>query len=565
MVAVGATMLVALAYYVTFRVPIRGLGNHDVGGIAYEADLVLAGGLPYRDSIELKQPAAFYLVAVAWALFGRSASVLHRTCEVWVWLGAAGVMLAAYELYFARPRFERARTVALAGFLYVFSAAQFESNYTTWMMPPYVWCFAMGLRGLRTGRLWDHLACGASATMAVLFRVQAFVIGPAMLVAWATARTRAQPGADLRAVLGWLVGAVLGALPLLAWFALHGAAGYLVDGVFPISKAADYSHGELGLSWAHVVYVVTRQVFWSFPVESSLAIWALLAVASRRWRPPEARTEDPWLPQVALLGLSVAGEGLGGMRFYDHYGPHYLPALALLAAHPEPWRWALRKPWPLRRLACQLPALLGLLVCVGMAGREIERAAQALKVDSPKTPRRTPAEEAGAWIRDQSVPGETIYCWGWEAWSLYFWSERRAPGRLYKELGEVTEYNQNGLLMPIPAPVRPEIHWREGPIADELLRTFETAPPAFLVRARPFFPEVANDPITEAPRLCEIWTRDYVFVARFQHPPDQKAICTSTSGRITTKRASRHRRDPRLPQGPGTSSGTPALPPCAGS
>jgi hypothetical protein len=560
-------MLVAAAYYVAVRAPIRGLGNHDVAGIAYQADLVLAGGLPYRDSIELKQPAAFYLVAFAWALFGRSAPVLHRTCEVWVWLGAAGVMLAAYELYFARPRFERARALALAGFLYVFSAAQFESNYATWMMPPYVWCFAMGLRGLRTGRLWDHLACGAWATVAVLFKLQAFVIGAAMLVAWAAARARRQPGADLRTVLGWLVGAVLGALPLFAWFALHGAAGFLVDGIFPISKAVDYSNRDLGLSWAFIASVVTRHVFWSFPSASSLAILALAAVASRRWRPPAARTEDPWLPQVAFLGFSVAAGGLGGMRFFDHYAAQYLPALALLAAHPEPWRWALRRPWPLRRSACQLPVLVGFLVCMGMAYWEMDRARSmhARKMSSQKTLQRTPAEEAGAWIRDQSLPEETIYCWGWETWSVYFWSKRRAPGRLYKELGEVTEYHQSGLLMPIPALVRHEIHWREGPIADELLRTFETAPPAFLVRARPFFPEVANDPITEAPRLCEIWTRDYVFVARFRHELRGEGDLYVYERKDHHDARDAHRRDPKRRQVPSASSGTPALLSCAGS
>jgi hypothetical protein len=45
---------------------------------------------------------------------------------------------------------------------------------------------------------------------------------------------------------------------------------------------------------------------------------------------------------------------------------------------------------------------------------EHARATYALKATFPKKLRRTHAEEAGAWIRDQSVPGETIYCRGWE-------------------------------------------------------------------------------------------------------------------------------------------------------
>ena len=76
--AVGVTVF---AFARTTR-PISGLGNHDVAGITYNADLLLRGGLPYVDTVEIKAPGTFYLVAAAFQLFGRSVWTVHLACEL---------------------------------------------------------------------------------------------------------------------------------------------------------------------------------------------------------------------------------------------------------------------------------------------------------------------------------------------------------------------------------------------------------------------------------------------------------------------------------------------------
>ena len=124
------------------------------------------------------------------------------------------------------------------------------------------------------------------------------------------------------------------------------------------------------------------------------------------------------------------------------------------------------------------------------------------------------ARQVGDFISQRSRPNDTIHCWGWESWSVYFWANRHAPGRLYKELGAVTEYNKNGIF-PVPdASLNTRLEWKAGPAADELLHVYRTRPPAFLVRARPFFPAVTNDPLDESGALAALIEREYQFVKR---------------------------------------------------
>lgn len=43
--------------------PIAGLGNADIAGILYEADLICDGGVPYVDTFDMKSPGSWFLFA----------------------------------------------------------------------------------------------------------------------------------------------------------------------------------------------------------------------------------------------------------------------------------------------------------------------------------------------------------------------------------------------------------------------------------------------------------------------------------------------------------------------
>ena len=46
--------------------------TRDQGAYAYIADLMMQGGVPYRDAWDLKPPAVYFVYWLAFALFGRS-------------------------------------------------------------------------------------------------------------------------------------------------------------------------------------------------------------------------------------------------------------------------------------------------------------------------------------------------------------------------------------------------------------------------------------------------------------------------------------------------------------
>ena len=139
--ALGAllALLGACAFWWVRSQAIEGtVGNADVAGILYNADVLLRSELPFRDSIEYKSPASFFLAAAVFSLFGRDLEVLRAAFSVWMFLGGVVVYLAARWLY-------RDRTDVSAGMaagLYWLSAGHFDFNYSSWMVPAYALSFA---------------------------------------------------------------------------------------------------------------------------------------------------------------------------------------------------------------------------------------------------------------------------------------------------------------------------------------------------------------------------------------------------------------------------------------
>ena len=214
-VGAGALVLAGLAVFVYMRVfkPTIGLGNNDVAGIAYNADILLRGGLPFIDSYELKSPLAFFIVAFFWKVFGRSAEMLHRACDVMILIGATGVWAAARALYSENRRATGVLAAGLATGLYFTGFAQFASNYSSWMVGFYMWCVTAAIYGLQTDRARWHVLTGVFAGLSYLAKAHAVVLGVAVPLMWAWARWRKYKGATWRAWWGWIVGSALAALP----------------------------------------------------------------------------------------------------------------------------------------------------------------------------------------------------------------------------------------------------------------------------------------------------------------------------------------------------------------
>jgi len=401
--------------------------------------------------------------------------------------------------------------------------AHFQANYSTWMMAPYAACFAGAVWAMRTEdpvtRAGLHVATGIFAGLAYLMKAHGVVLAVVVPVVWGLARWRKLPGATGSAWLWWVVGAAVSAAPLLVIYGAAGEIPALLEGVFPVGKAASYAQREMDVSYWSLPYRLVLHLDAKFPVHTSMVAVTIAGVVARSWVVPD-EGDLPVATRWAVLSmglvfvvLSVVGGGLGGLRYYRHYAPQYLPALAILCAHPAWWQWLVR--WPRRGIADWLGlggavalAVLVLSNAVPYVGRGLHG-----KLSNGWHP-TTDDQELAAYIRKRSLPSETIFVWGWRGWAIYFFSDRHAPTGLYKGLGTITEFNRNGLFRKPKSERDLELDFVPGPHADALLEAFETDPPAFLVESRPYFPGMKNNPMVQFDPLYTLWRRDYVRVRK---------------------------------------------------
>lgn len=499
LVLLGVALLLATRAF--HRIP--GLGNADIAGILYEADIIRDGGVPYRDTMDMKSPGTWFLFAAIFRFVAREIWAVHAVFVAWCLLAAPAVWLAARALYAQRV------IAAAAVLLYLAAVGLFDLNYSAWMTTPYAWSFACLIVGLRAAR-WSwawHVLGGVFAAVAVVFKPHAFVLAPTFILVWWWARRRGEAGAQWSAWPLWLLGALLGLAPLLLWYAYHGALPALIAGLFPFQIAREYGERSLGDTWwVWRAGKVPLQLVAVFPLHATLGVAAVIACGLAR---RAGRSCAPLAPSLIFLGWSVLGCGVGGLRFYIHYLPQYLPALALLAVHPDGLaflRGGLRRglPWRARLVPGVLAATCAVLVAVLTIQIPLGKAA---RVDHKGNPQ---ARLAGAYIAAHSEPEDRVQVWGWAAWSVYFWADRRAPSPVFKVLGQVTDYNQNGLFSRSHT-----ADFRPGPAADALLAAFASDPPAFFVRTFPFFPGVREDPLEQWPALKKIFAEQYVMRKRF--------------------------------------------------
>jgi hypothetical protein len=215
----------------------------DQGVFAWIGDVVLAGGQPYRDAWETKGPFAFYLAALARALFGRGTAGL-RAFDFLLLVGAlvaVGRMTAATVRAAALADDDgaatgdvRARVTAwLAAGLYfaVYAASGYWNTAQPEAWGATVVAAGMALlltRGRRPGRWVAPLSAALIGSTALLKPFFAgFVLLPLLWVLLPSDDAPGAPGAPgaarpVGAALAVLAGAAVPVLLCFAWLAAHG-------------------------------------------------------------------------------------------------------------------------------------------------------------------------------------------------------------------------------------------------------------------------------------------------------------------------------------------------------
>ncbi|NVB41684.1 hypothetical protein G6O69_27860 [Pseudenhygromyxa sp. WMMC2535] len=425
-----------------------GFASHDVAGILYNAMVLVDGGLPYVDTLELKAPGSFYLARVL-AGGGRDIACFQIWANVWALAGLIVVAGLGWRLW------GRLGAVVGAG-LYALHDAHLDSmdaNYVTWANLPQIAAFALGIEATRAraGRpraTWWVVAGLAAGFAALCKRPDGIVLVVLMIMAWVTAGE----GARARAIaVAWvLAGFVLAHLPIAAIYLSRGALGALVDGYVLSKWGLRYLGAREGSLLAELSEgALATAHFLALPL--LLAAFAgAVALAARRARVQTGdgadagalRAADPLLDprsrrEFAFLGLWFAATLLAaslGLRFYKGYFLACAAPLCLMAA--APWGLLGRRTRP--RWLARVPAWI---LVAGLILR------QSLLLDYARADRARAHDLGGraiaAHLLANSAADERIWVWGWHLWDVYPLTGMRSASRIYKSWGILTQPNDD--------------------------------------------------------------------------------------------------------------------------
>ena len=394
---VSATLMLMVVIVFTFvhlwiRWPALNLPyfhNEDTAGITYSADLILRGGLPLIDTVEMKAPGSFFVLAGWWSWVGRSIESAQLLGVVWSWMAMMGVMVGAWILY------ARKFTAIVAGGLYLYLAPFTDSidiNYGAWMITPYIWSAVLvSLAYQQTHKKTHQMDRSADSSKAnTIFIDQAYLSWLSAGVLIACAALMKRQGAAIfplacglayacghrrRPSLLFLCGGVsltffLAFLPYMVsghgfeaaghYFFSKSGWSYLLSDLEQVKRSVTVSSvpARLPRLWDGVVGLGVHLPLVGLLASLNIVSQFLLRQVQVKplhvaQYPPDSSQDvastlpsirDPLRGYVTTLlifvGLSFVGAALG-LRFFKGYYLQLIPGLIWLAVHPRglPWAW----------------------------------------------------------------------------------------------------------------------------------------------------------------------------------------------------------------------------------
>ncbi len=413
--------------------------TRDQGAYAYIADLMMKGGVPYRDALDLKPPAVYLVYGLAFTLFGRSEFAVRLFDVLYALVSAASIYLLAHEVLHDR------RIAALSAWIYAFCYYLWIHSYATanpesFMVPVLTTGVLTAVRALRTQSKNPLLLTGVAGGFAFWFKPTAGVVVVAALAWMVTKMWQEQRRMSLvlRNLAFVILGGLLGLLPIGLYLSGHGLRELIElwrdygTGAYLGSRGLALGVGPLAV--LDVIMGYLRQ--WQLLVWLSLA--GVLGILTRRGRYGRAEAV------VAYLLSTLAATLLQGKLFEYHWIPVLAPAAILAAVAlaglasevfgPTENPLSTWRDTDMRTLFAVI-VLVGLLVWTGydqlaryrqmaayLAGRMSEEQYYA-QFDIGTDFSRMGTLRAASYLREHTEPDETVLIWGAEP-LVHFLSER---------------------------------------------------------------------------------------------------------------------------------------------
>ncbi|MFN3648256.1 MAG: hypothetical protein ACK47B_01645 [Armatimonadota bacterium] len=476
--------------------------GRDPATFAYVGQVIVDGGMPYRDAWDIKPPGIYLLYAALRLLspdggWGYMATV--RSFDVLL-AGVTGLLLAQLVRHWGRPEWGTAAAAWYAA-LYLSGTYWSLGQAEAWANPLVLGAALLLLQAGASDRIDTARLCGAGLLLGAAALLKFTAVLPALpFLIPALYRKRLFRAAAL--VLG-------GLLPLLAAF-LWLRAGNAWDAYLEIQRDFVVPYTRLTAPGAAegLLGIAAQTGRWL------LKVWpaALLGLAGA------------WLWRSAGRGLVVGAFTAGLLtvwvqhKYFAYHWQPALPWLALLAAAGGASVLRQRPRWS--ALAPTLAAAAWLLAMYGGTYLDAARYAAGLLPRDQWYARfgRPHGGDysflAGVWaaeyVREHTKPGETVLVWGFEP-NVYLFSDRRASSRYF--------FN-----VPLTAPFAPpgwQTEYFDGIVAKEpqLLLVLRNDEIPWASGTRADSEEMLNFPQYRMPPIRDLFEDRYVQVEDFTiHP-----------------------------------------------
>lgn len=471
--------------------------GRDQGIYAVVADVMLKGGMPYRDAWDFKPPGIFLTYALAQGLFGKSMLSI-RVLEV---LGLVATVFGLQRL--AQVFFDKPKAGLVAGALAALIHAELEFWHTAQpeTFGGYLTVAALVVITLEPSkrRRWlVPFGMGALFGMCALLKPP---LGGGILVCGAYLLTREQAQAAKLPQLirtGLLAGAGFAAplLLVLAWLAARGAWPAF------LWTFRDFVPGYTKLNWADanasaLLYYALEEAFLKFSALSAFGVIAAIAMG-----PLHSREREGIYLVLGVIAIQVTGIVMQG-KFFPY---HYAATLLMIAFIAGLGLYKLYRRSLLAGGGSLLALAAFVLVAVNMrdAARDLpqgfwERTGMRASFLLRREPFHSRVDldrelsyvadynldadrQVALDVRSRSASSDSLFIWGFEP-SIYFLAERPLASRWLYDV-------------PQRSP------WQRGYARSQLLKDLSlNRPKLIVVERRDVFPSVTGSPLDSRDEL----------------------------------------------------------------